>query len=514
MKTLALILTVILTGLIASPVWAAQTVVVVPVSANMADGFQTESGIVWTDRLTGFAFYVIASEAGLRYTKTIDGGATWAAGIQVQTSADAANRINNFNVWYDGWTPGDTNTIIHIAWLDTVTDQLLYRRLNATGSVLSTETVVTGLTAFTINVAHNSAGVTITKAQGGNLYIASRSSTSIANGNRFMRSTDNGSNWTTRTISHTPASVQTVKGLIFPGYETDLNDIYGWNLPSGSTAAEIWHYDDSANTWAIVHTITTGNAITATGICPCALAVDAGIAYVGVRDNTTTSSATFYAASIINISAISNLTPVYSAQTNRGEGIALQYDPINNDLIASGVIINAGEQNPTRRISVDDGVTWGTETFIDTVDGMFNPRTQPGSVPSDSSRSTPIWGSTDGGSSSLEIETGFSDELVPVFDPVIPDDGLATKINNVLDAGGFGGVTGQLAFAMATLILLAILLFYVHAPGFVALPMLALWGGGLAVTGFLPPWIPYVAILVAGIGAVLYFTREAGGDSE
>jgi hypothetical protein len=479
---------------------------------------QTEAGIVWIDRLTGYDFYTIASDAGLYYTRTIDGGATWAAGVQIQTSADQASRISNFGVWFDRWTPQDAGTLIHLAWLDAVSDQLHYVNLDYTIPALGTEVNAQSLAAFTLNVSHGTQGVTITKSQGGNLYIAMRSGTSLPNANRFMRSVDGGLNWTTRAISHTPASVGTVRGLIFPGYETDDQDIYALNLTT-TTSAEIWVYDDSADTWSIGHTITTDNVF-ATGICQCAVAIDntSGFTWVGVRDNLSGLTGTFYVSLIIPANEIipntsyQDMAPVFEDDVDRGEGIALMYDSLNDELIASAVIINAGEHNPTKRVSDDDGLTWGTETFIDTADNMQNPRTQPGFAAQASSRWTPVYTSTDGGSSSLEIETGFTEEIIPVFDPVIVDDDLADKIGNMLDGAGLGGDSGGLLFSFATFIFLAFLLFMVKAPAFVALPMLALWGGGLAITGFLPTWIPYVALLVGGVGIVLYFTRAEGND--
>lgn len=520
MRKFWLLAVLLIIGITASPVFATQTVVVAPTSANQL--YQTESGIVWLDHLTGYAFYVIASDAGLYYKTTNNGGSTWGTGVKIQTSADAANRISNYNVWYDRWTPGDSGQKIHIAWLDAVLDQLHYVNIDTTVPSFGTEVNVTSLVAFTINVAHNSQGVSITKAIGGNLYIASRSSTSLANGQRFMRSTDGGVNWTTRTISHTPASQQTVKGLLFPGNEQDglggflnTNDIFGFDLPSGETTQEVWFYDDSANTWAIIHTITTANVITASGVCPCALATNRtnGRAWVGVRDNTTTSSATFYVAEIQSPTTVVNRTNVYTAQTAREEGVALYYDQTGTvQLLATNGIIVGGETRPTVASSTDQGVVWSAEQSIDVTDSMANPHTAPTGL-AGGDRWSPIFTSLSGGQNSLETESEMNIDNVPVYgdDPVTstPDDSTVDGLHSFLSLIGLGGESGELVFSFATFILLAIILTFVKAPGFIAFPVLALWGGGLTVAGLLPPWIIYVAVLVAGVGIIMLFTKSS-----
>lgn len=512
-KRLALILTILLAGLVATPLYAAQRVVSITGTNNP---LQSESGTVWTNSQIGYAFYVIANNAGLYYTKTTNGGETWAAGVKIQTSADTSSRISNFNIWYGLWTAASAGNKIHLTWNDAILDQVHYVNLDPTTDTLGTEVNASSVTAFTLDTSHSSQGVTITVARNGYIYIAARTSTSLSGGNRFLRSIDAGANWTTRTISHTPASVQTIKGYLLPGNETDSADIYGWNVPQLSSTAEVWTYDDSANTWSISHTVTLVNPTTSSGLCQCAIAHNSanGHSWVGVRDNAGTASATFYLAEITNSTSIVNRTNVYTSQSNRGEGITLYYDRNASQLLATSIIQIASENNPAYRISLDNGVTYtDVEQYVDTSDSMTTPHTAPGASVY-GSRWQPLFSSTDSGNTTIETESTLDIDFSAATpdDDIIMDDELGDKIERMLDGGRFGGESGKNLFGIVTLILLAIFCYFVKAPTFIAMPLLAMWAGGLALTGFFPPWTILVAILIGGLG---YLAREAfssGGD--
>lgn len=513
MRKWLVVFVAIVAGLTASPAYATQTVIKSDVYSS--HGFQTETGIVWTTPTTGYAFYTLGtptSNGRLYYTKTTNGGATWGSGVAVSSAAETANRISNFNVYYGGWNPFDSQTIIHIAWLDALQDSIQYRQLNTATDTLGTDTQVTTLPLFTLDVSFANQHISITRAVGSYLYISARPSNSDS-ANRFMRSIDNGANWTTRTVG---VSTQSAKSFLAPGNETDPNDIYALHAPSGSSTAQVWLYDDSANVWSVQHTVTLANTITASGLNPSAMAIakDSGHVWFGVRDNTGTSSATFYLIEVTNAADIDNRADVYTAQTDRGEGISLTYDYFNDLLFAHGTNIVSGETRPTQRISSNGGQTWlAAEETIDVADSMLYPHEAPG-LTVEGGRIAPVFKSTETALNTLELESELNVAVYGAPEtPLISDDPLGGKIDNALSAANLGGDSGKLLFTVATLILLAILLIVVKAPTFVALPMLAVWAGGLALTGFLPGWVVIVAVMIGGLGIVMLISRGSGEES-
>ncbi len=79
------------------------------------------AGPVWVNVNTAYIFYVDGS-SDLVYQKTSDGGATWAAAVSVKTGT-----LIKASIWFDKWTPGNAGTLIHIAYTESVGDDLLYR---------------------------------------------------------------------------------------------------------------------------------------------------------------------------------------------------------------------------------------------------------------------------------------------------------------------------------------------------------------------------------------------------
>ncbi len=138
------------------------------VSRHIFAGSQT----VFISDLVGYKFYVDVSGICV-YSKSTTGGDSWGAAVTVDSKTDC----NGIAVWYDGWTPGDTGTNIHIATMNVAnaTDVIWYNRLDT-----STDTRLSGTTP--INTVSNSAQVptyvagtnshTISKGTDGTIYIA------------------------------------------------------------------------------------------------------------------------------------------------------------------------------------------------------------------------------------------------------------------------------------------------------------------------------------------------------
>ncbi len=206
---------------------------------------------VFISTLVGYHFFV-DDDSDLSYLKTTDGGASW-TGL---TDIKAAETIVGFDVWYDKWTPGDTGTKIHIWYVGTGADDIIYESLDTANNDAQTSEVIAfnGATA----VAGRGVFVSGAKMRGGNLYVAFDIDAGAEKGVR--RSTDGGANWT---IRYTTGTTDTIieatldQGLVFPGNEADNQDMWLLYHDASADALTLKVHDDSANSTSESSTIVT-----------------------------------------------------------------------------------------------------------------------------------------------------------------------------------------------------------------------------------------------------------------
>jgi len=115
---------------------AAEITIDATVSTTASEHLFAGSQTVFLSDLVGYKFYVDSTGVCV-YSKTIDGGTAWGTA----TTVDAQTDCTSISVWYDGWTPGDAGTNIHIGTMDTGNDDLWYNRLDT-----STDTLLLGTT--------------------------------------------------------------------------------------------------------------------------------------------------------------------------------------------------------------------------------------------------------------------------------------------------------------------------------------------------------------------------------
>jgi hypothetical protein len=193
---------------------------------------------VFTSENVGYQFFIDGADSDFFYLKTTDGGATWGGPVEIDTDTTIACLA--FDVWYDQWTPGDSGTKIHIAWMQSDIDGINYRALDTNGDSLGSQVLAfDGATTATGSGVHCS----IAKMRGGNLYIV----TQIDAGAEFalVRSTDGGANWGART---NPIEAIGDFAFLFPGNESDANDAWLLYFDSSTTELTLKVHDDSADT--------------------------------------------------------------------------------------------------------------------------------------------------------------------------------------------------------------------------------------------------------------------------
>lgn len=192
-------------------------------------------GTYWSDKDTGLLVFS-DNLSDISFARTTDAGATW-----VTTEIEEGD-ARTLAVWYDKETPGDTGTLVHIAWLDSVGGVAFYITVDVSNAAQGTKrTIVSGLTVSTTPSLIKTA---ITKTVSGNLIFALSTQSEID----CLRSIDSGVNWTDRADPFETATEEDWL-LLFPTNTADDSDAVGvfWDRSADEISMKM--YDDSANTW-------------------------------------------------------------------------------------------------------------------------------------------------------------------------------------------------------------------------------------------------------------------------
>ncbi len=181
--------------------------------------------------------------------RTTDAGVGWGSPITVRTGT-----VRALNCFFDREVPGDTGTLVHLAFADRAgTDSIYYIEVDVNdGSVGTLRTVDATVTVD--NFAQNNR-VAITKTVSGNLLIGYSTQTEIG----FARATDAGENWTTGLNDVYETATEEDWAIGFPASTADDDDaafIFG-DRSASTLTVKMW--DNSAGTFtetAILGTIT------------------------------------------------------------------------------------------------------------------------------------------------------------------------------------------------------------------------------------------------------------------
>lgn len=211
--------------------WAAEVAIDAGASSSTSRGMRST---VFTSTTVGYHFF-IESDSDFMYTKTTDGGATWAAPVDI-----FAGTVGAYDVWFDQWTPGGTGTVIHTWWIESNPDDVHYRSLDTNGDSLGTDIQV-----FNGGTASFGRGVFVSgaKAVGGNMLVAFDIDAGAETGT--YRSTDGGATWGART-NMVEATIDQL--LMFPGNATDTQDMWAVYQDASQDQLTLKVHDDSANT--------------------------------------------------------------------------------------------------------------------------------------------------------------------------------------------------------------------------------------------------------------------------
>lgn len=211
--------------------------------------FAQRAGPFWTSPLIGYVVYLNVGD-DLEYRKTVDGGATWGAAVNIRTGD-----IQSYDCWADWQTAGDAGTKIHIAYTDSNSDDVRYVYLDTSDDSVGGDVQIeaargNGALSFGTTRVHH---ISITKTRGGNLAVALRyRDTDIppASFYSFYTSPD-ATTWNSKASPWENVNTESVKDfiLLFPGNEADTQDVWAtfWDIDADEISLKT--YDDSGDSW-------------------------------------------------------------------------------------------------------------------------------------------------------------------------------------------------------------------------------------------------------------------------
>lgn len=307
--------------------------------------------------------FAVDNASDLTMKKSSDGGLTWSLPVAIFSGTMAA-----VSVWYDRWS-GINADLIHVAYLESVGSDVLYRNVDAANSdALSTQTTV-----FAGASSATGSAFSIWKTRGGNLLC--RGCIDAGAEPFFVRSVDNGANWTTRATTGATAIATQDQYLGVPGFASDNQDamMLFWDASANAILKQI--YDNSADSWTESTLASSMTDVAATTSFPhFAAAVDLtnskilAIAWNGV-DTANADLLCYYfdeSTSVAKTDVVTNSTDdqglaAIGIATDSGWWYAFYVGKSDGSEVV-GTSVNA-----YYKISKDSGATWGSETLLTTI---------------------------------------------------------------------------------------------------------------------------------------------------
>lgn len=207
-------------------------------SSGVAANLQVYNGMwgpYWSDDQTGAIVYVDDNE-DLVYDRTTNGGTSWST-----TTIDTATVVR-IAATYDRMVPGNTGSLLHIAWLDRAANVCHYRTLDIAADSLGTERTVAS--SLTVSAALPENRIAIGQSVSGNIMVALETASEID----CQRSSDGGANWSNRAdVFEAANSKDWARG--FPAATSDDDDFAFMFLDASAGTITVKMYDESVDSW-------------------------------------------------------------------------------------------------------------------------------------------------------------------------------------------------------------------------------------------------------------------------
>lgn len=368
-----------------------------------------------------YEFFTTGASADLKYRKSTDGGATWGAAVTIYSTND----VFSFDVYYDKWAPNGTGTKIHIVWLD-YGDAIRYRSLDTASDTLGTQrNVKTGTPLYSDPPDPQSAHLSFSLAENGDLRVYFQFDNGPDNGNYKSTAASAGASWTSRTTF----------------YQSDYNDLFMLFPASGATddIAVLWWdesasevkvfiHDDSANTNGSAVSVGTSLNFDISGTAYWQWSAQVrhsdGHIILAVRNELgSTGDIRVFDITPSATPSVSELTTVLS--NTAGAGVDVFIDQNTDDIYIAwlqGTL--AATTDVYYSISTDNGSTWGTAV------GPVN------ETAADDYRNLCSNGMVLSGDAGRYALSWVNDDT---------DDLMTNKVNSVSISAGGSGMTGTIA---------------------------------------------------------------------
>lgn len=334
------------------------------VSSNCLGGGFNAQHIVRAAAGVWYWFFASATNADLYYVKSSNYGVTWNAPVLVKSGITLAGLA----VWFDKWTPGDSGTVIHLAYYETTTGDVFYRALDTNGDALGTE-----ITVF--NGASGAAGangaLAVAKSRAGRILVAYDIDGGTETG--FNKSNDYPVTGFGAALGNPNEGASTDYYLLFPGNDADSADMWMvfWDRSANELSLKV--YDDSANSWSET-SIATGmtDLVASTAVPQFAGAVrnSDGHLLLLAWENADTVNAKLRCWDVNGAASITEKTNVVTASTDDQAMCALGIDTDADTLYAfyagktDGTETAYSALNVYYKTSANGGTTWGAETLL------------------------------------------------------------------------------------------------------------------------------------------------------
>lgn len=198
-----------------------------------------------------YAFFTDGTFAYHYYQKSSDYGRTWGKPIAIN---ETSTRL--YAQWFDKWTPGDSGTKIHMAYMELGGSDVIYRSLDTATDTLSTPVTVYNGTSL---VTGEDTCISITKAVGGLIHVAF----DIDGGTEVGHYVSDAS--TPTSFSSADGSGALVEGAassdyfqLYPANLADTADIWCMYLDRSAGQFTLKTFDASASSWSESAAMATG----------------------------------------------------------------------------------------------------------------------------------------------------------------------------------------------------------------------------------------------------------------
>jgi hypothetical protein len=323
---------------------------------NATDSRKVFCGPFFAD-VNNAVFVCDDSGADLNSFYTSDAFAT--APTQTEVEAGNCKAMYAFPDWA---VPGDTGTIVHVAWMDVTQSELYYVTIDASDGTIGTKRTVD--TTLTVSGTDFLNRICITKTRSGNIIIAGSTQTETF----AFKSTDNFVTSNTSIASPYETATEEDHCLMFPANTLDNNDACAVFQDRSAGTLTLKKYDDGTDSWASETTIVASGIVSNNRMnMDAVMRASDGKLIVATHTgfDTTTNDILCYEVDPADTVAVTALTTIETDLEEAG-WISMVINQQNDDIYVCYIYGSAmlATTGTYYKLSTNGGTSWGTRTKL------------------------------------------------------------------------------------------------------------------------------------------------------